>query len=425
MFLAIGQVCRSVVACRLTPLQKQMLVSMVKTHSAPRAITLSIGDGANDVSMIREADVGVGIIGKEGRQAANNADIAIGQFQHLRKLMFVHGRWNYIRTAKALLYSIHKNLVITFTLVYFSFFALLSGTSPYESYIYTGFNFALGLPIIFFGIMDRDVSEEFVLRNPTTYSTGRENVELRSRVVVGWILNSVAYAGCLCAFGYVMLKDTSLNYGLYTIGTIVYMAMVHALQLKVAFLHHQWNYINVFAMLISLIGTFTVMYMINTYPFMSPDYFGVVDNLITEEARVFFFMGCITIPMFTALFDFIIYAYKKFFEPTDEMIFREIELKQKQNDQVTKKHLKSAGIEYSDIQLVDQDTEEGKLSTPETAPIGSTLGSISNAHKAAADASTSPTSTIESTSRSQRISQGRGTSLSSIGRKQRKQSINL
>ena len=82
-------------------------------------------------------------------------------------------------------------------------------------------------------------------------------------------------------------------------------------------------------------------------------------------------------------------------------------------------------IEYSDIQLVDQDTEEGKLSTPETAPIGSTLGSISNAHKAAADASTSPTSTIESTSRSQRISQGRGTSLSSIGRKQRKQSINL
>jgi P-type E1-E2 ATPase len=117
--LKIGQCCRSVIACRLTPVQKQMIVGLVKVDTVPRAVTLAIGDGANDVSMIREADVGIGIIGKEGRQAANNADFAIGQFKFLRRLLLVHGRWNYVRQSKVFLYCLHKNLVITFVLVYF------------------------------------------------------------------------------------------------------------------------------------------------------------------------------------------------------------------------------------------------------------------------------------------------------------------
>ena len=99
--LFLGQNCRSVVACRLTPVQKQQLVGLVKNDAVPKAVTLAIGDGANDVSMIREADVGIGIVGKEGRQAANTADFAIGQFKFLKRLMFVHGRWNYIRQSKA------------------------------------------------------------------------------------------------------------------------------------------------------------------------------------------------------------------------------------------------------------------------------------------------------------------------------------
>jgi phospholipid-transporting ATPase len=117
--LRIGQACRSVIACRLTPVQKQMLVALVKLDTMPKATTLSIGDGANDVSMIREADVGVGIIGKEGRQAANNADFAIGQFKFLRNLLLAHGRWNYIRQTRVFLYSMHKNMVITLTLFWF------------------------------------------------------------------------------------------------------------------------------------------------------------------------------------------------------------------------------------------------------------------------------------------------------------------
>ncbi len=117
--LKIGQSCRSVIACRLTPVQKQQLVALVKVDSNPTATTLSIGDGANDVSMIREANVGIGIIGKEGRQAANNADFAIGQFKFLKPLLLVHGRWNYIRQSRVFLYSMHKNMVLTLTLFWF------------------------------------------------------------------------------------------------------------------------------------------------------------------------------------------------------------------------------------------------------------------------------------------------------------------
>jgi phospholipid-transporting ATPase len=117
--LYICQACRSVIACRLIPAQKQALVTLVKKNPIPKLITLAIGDGANDVSMIREAHVGIGIIGKEGRQAANNSDFAIGQFKFLRRLLFVHGRSNYMRQSKVFLYSIHKNICITFTLFWY------------------------------------------------------------------------------------------------------------------------------------------------------------------------------------------------------------------------------------------------------------------------------------------------------------------
>ena len=119
MLLKVGQACRSVIACRLTPIQKQQVVNLVKVETVPRATCLSIGDGANDVSMIREADVGVGIFGKEGRQAANNADMAIGEFKFLRRLLLVHGRWNYIRQSNLFLYCMHKNMVVTLTLFWY------------------------------------------------------------------------------------------------------------------------------------------------------------------------------------------------------------------------------------------------------------------------------------------------------------------
>ena len=99
---------------------------------SPHPMTLAIGDGANDVGMIQRAEVGVGISGKEGLQAANAADFSIAQFRFLRRLLLVHGRWDYCRMTKVVLYSFYKNIVITLSLFYYNSLAAFSGVSFYE-----------------------------------------------------------------------------------------------------------------------------------------------------------------------------------------------------------------------------------------------------------------------------------------------------
>jgi phospholipid-transporting ATPase len=326
LLLQIGTKCRSVVACRLMPKQKQLVVSIVKTDTVPKAITLAIGDGANDVSMIREADVGIGILGKEGKQAANNADMAIGQFKFLRRLMLVHGRWNYVRSSKTFLYSMHKNLVISFTLVWFSFLAGLSGTSPYESYIYTGYNFALTLPIIFFGIMDKDIDGKFAERNPQTYATGKDNTELCTSTILQWIVNAVMYAVAICTMSYIVHKDTFKSYSLYGAGTVIYLGLLQAMQFKVAFLHHQWNYLSVLAMFLSLAGTMAVLYMLNTLIWMSPEFYNVFMHLSEEVPLIFYVVGAGYTPLVCGLIDFIGHSMYVFFWPKPVMLYREAQL---------------------------------------------------------------------------------------------------
>ena len=97
-FLLLCKQCKSVLCCRVSPAQKAAVVALVK-HGLD-IMALSIGDGANDVAMIQEADVGVGIAGEEGRQAAMSSDYAIGQFRFLQRLVLVHGRWSYKRLAE-------------------------------------------------------------------------------------------------------------------------------------------------------------------------------------------------------------------------------------------------------------------------------------------------------------------------------------
>ena len=118
--LSIGMQCASVICCRVSPKQKAEVVRMVK--KGLKVMTLAIGDGANDVSMIQEANVGIGISGVEGRQAVMASDYAIAQFRYLRKLLLVHGRWSYLRTAEMIMGFFFKNIVWTFVLFWYQIF---------------------------------------------------------------------------------------------------------------------------------------------------------------------------------------------------------------------------------------------------------------------------------------------------------------
>ncbi|EPY75657.1 hypothetical protein CB1_001596013 [Camelus ferus] len=129
-FLDLALSCKAVICCRVSPLQKSEVVEMVKKQV--KVITLAIGDGANDVSMIQTAHVGVGISGNEGLQAANSSDYSIAQFKYLKNLLMVHGAWNYNRVSKCILYCFYKNIVLYIIEIWFAFVNGFSGQILFE-----------------------------------------------------------------------------------------------------------------------------------------------------------------------------------------------------------------------------------------------------------------------------------------------------
>jgi P-type E1-E2 ATPase len=124
-FFNFGCQAASVICCRVSPKQKSDVVGLAKKYG--KWITLSIGDGANDVPMIMEAHIGVGIRGKEGSQAVRSADYAIGQFRFLQMLLLVHGRWGYRRVGMFICYYFYKNVILVFCEMWFAFYNGYSG----------------------------------------------------------------------------------------------------------------------------------------------------------------------------------------------------------------------------------------------------------------------------------------------------------
>lgn len=175
-FLLLCKQCKSVICCRVSPAQKAAVVSMVK--GGLDVMTLSVGDGANDVAMIQEADVGVGIAGEEGRQAVMSSDYAIGQFRFLQRLVLVHGRWSYRRLAETISNFFYKNIVWTFTLFWYQIYCNFDMTYLYDYTYITLFNLAFtSLPVIFMGVLDQDVSDKVSLAVPQLYRKGIERKE--------------------------------------------------------------------------------------------------------------------------------------------------------------------------------------------------------------------------------------------------------
>ena len=141
----------SVICCRASPSQKALMVSNIRKANK-NEVTLAIGDGANDIAMIQAADIGVGITGKEGLQASRSSDYSIAQFRYLLKLLFVHGRYNYIRTAKFVLCTFYKEVTFYMTQVIFQRFTLFSGTSLYEPWSLSMFiTLFTSLPVLCIG----------------------------------------------------------------------------------------------------------------------------------------------------------------------------------------------------------------------------------------------------------------------------------
>jgi magnesium-transporting ATPase (P-type) len=168
----VGHGSRSVVACRARKDQKAQLLTLIKT-GYPESCCLAIGDGANDVAMIKAGHIGVGIIGKEGMQAVNNSDFAIGQFRFLRHLLFVHGRFAYRRTALFCYYMFYKNVANVLAMYFYTLSALASGERLFVQMYIEVYNIVFtSLPIILFCVFDQDVEKQVAAFTPKLYTPG-------------------------------------------------------------------------------------------------------------------------------------------------------------------------------------------------------------------------------------------------------------
>ncbi|KAF8787869.1 putative phospholipid-transporting ATPase IM like protein [Argiope bruennichi] len=194
LFLDVASACKSVICCRVTPLQKALVVDLVKRHK--NAVTLAIGDGANDVSMIKMAHIGVGISGQEGMQAVLASDFSLAQFRYLERLLLVHGRWSYFRMSKFLRYFFYKNFAFTLCHFWFAFFCGFSAQTLYDPVFISFYNvFYTSLPVLALGVFDQDVSDKNSLRYPKLYTPGLMNLLFNKMI----FLKSVAH-GLLSSF---------------------------------------------------------------------------------------------------------------------------------------------------------------------------------------------------------------------------------
>ena len=187
-FLDLAVMCKAVICCRVSPLQKALVVKLVKRHL--HAILLAIGDGANDVSMIQAAHIGIGISGVEGLQAARSADVSIAQFRFLRKLLLVHGAWSYQRISKVILYFYYKNTALFITQFWYSFQNAFSGQVIVESWTLSFFNVIFTvMPPFVLGIFDQFVNARLLDRYPQLYQLSQKDVFFRNRDFWGSVGN--------------------------------------------------------------------------------------------------------------------------------------------------------------------------------------------------------------------------------------------
>ena len=150
----------TVICCRVSPIQKSLVIKEVKKIKK-HSVTLAIGDGGNDVSMIMEANIGIGIYGEEGIRAVQASDFAIGEFKYLKKLLFFHGRTNNNRIGNLIIYFFYKNFFFTMTQFIFGFFCLMSGQTIVDDWYITCYNLIFtALPLIVQALSDLDVLEK-------------------------------------------------------------------------------------------------------------------------------------------------------------------------------------------------------------------------------------------------------------------------
>jgi phospholipid-translocating ATPase len=325
LFYELAVLADSVICCRASPSQKAGLVSAVR-RQVKNSITLAIGDGANDIAMIQEAHVGIGITGKEGLQAARTSDYSIAQFRFLVKLLLVHGRWNYIRICKYTVGTFWKEFLFYLTQALYQRWAGYTATSLYESWSLSMFNTLFtSLPVIFLGIFEKDLLPQTLIAVPELYTKGQRNGGFNFKVFFAWIFmaSSESIVIFFLMLGLYGQATFTKDQGLYALGSLTFTASVILISMKLQVIeNHNKSIMAAIACFLSIGGWFLWMMILAT----------VYQDNVTYNVKGGFFhrfgdnllwwLTLILIIVITMWFEFGVRSLKAAYVPTDVDLFQ-------------------------------------------------------------------------------------------------------
>ncbi|KAF9411662.1 hypothetical protein BGZ94_001264 [Podila epigama] len=380
LLLDVSKRCKSVICCRVSPLQKAKVVSMVKRGLD--VMTLSIGDGANDVSMIQEANIGVGIAGEEGRQAVMASDFAIAQFRYLSKLLLVHGRWSYIRISEMILTFFYKNVVWTFTIFWFQFFSGFTALLLFDYTFVVLYNLVFtSLPIMFMGAFDQDVDAKTSMQFPALYLRGIKQKHFTRSKFWLYVLDGL-YQSIICFFiPWYLSNDTYSNGGstndLVALGTLISACIVVVANLYVGLNMFHWTKM-IFTVIFGSIFVFFLYCWVYSNLFTLDNTFYGVDAIVLSSPSFWLAIAlCVILTMLPH------YAYKyarQYLKPNDIIIVREQLYREKHPSRKERRarKLKAMALREAELNGTASSLQEPSLHSGSTHILGDDMDEDDN-----------------------------------------------
>ncbi|GBP07079.1 Probable phospholipid-transporting ATPase VD [Eumeta japonica] len=248
-FLSLARRCSAVLCCRATPLQKAYIVKAVKEELG--VTTLAIGDGANDVSMIQTADVGVGLSGQEGRQAVMASDFALSRFKYIERLLLVHGHWCYDRLARMILYFFLKNATFVFLLFWYQLYCGFSSSVMIDQLHLMTYNLIFtAIPPLIIGAYDRIAPAALLLERPGLYAASRRGLSYRAYSY--WTVLAECIYISIIVFFISLGAYWDSDVDIWEFGTCSMTSCLVVMLAYVAIETRSWTVIHIFALLGSL-----------------------------------------------------------------------------------------------------------------------------------------------------------------------------
>ena len=283
------------IGSRVSPKQKAEIVLLIKEQH-PDHTTLAIGDGANDVNMITSADVGIGISGVEGTQAARASDYSIGQFSFLRRLLFVHGRESYRKNAFAVGYMLWKNFMYILPNVFLGFQLKFDGSNCYDPFIDIMYNVIFtAFPIGWYATADKQFEYKILERMPQMYVPGMKNAYFNNTVFWKWYLYSFIMSALIYWFAVEVFINNITNqhemFDFTAFGAAIYFNIVLFVNFKLLLSTHSHDFLSLSLQVFS-VGMYMIV-LLFTSNFIMFQTYGNADVLL--KAVVFYLEGFLVV----------------------------------------------------------------------------------------------------------------------------------